>query len=156
MVQQAFAYLNDIVICMPSFFRIQRLREALELARVKITQSFQKQRKYYDLRRRSWTPYIGDKVLKKTQQLSDKAANFNAKLAEKFDGPYIVKKKQSPVIIDLQDERGRYYWHVHISKLKPYLEADESQQLMDNSLTAKQKRLVPNTEASFKRRHTTF
>ena len=73
--------------------RIQRLREALELARVEIAQSFQKQQKYYDLRRRSWTPSIGDNVLKKTQYLSDKAANFNAKLAEKFDGPYIVKKK---------------------------------------------------------------
>ena len=81
--------------------RIQRLQEALELARVKIAQSFQKQKNYYDLRRRSWTSSIGDKVLKKTQHLFDKAANFNAKLAEKFDGPYVVKKKPSPVIFDL-------------------------------------------------------
>ena len=44
--------------------KIQRLQEALELARVKIEQSFQKQKKYYDLRRRSWTPSIGDQVLK--------------------------------------------------------------------------------------------
>ena len=122
--------------------RIQRLREALELARVKIAQSFQKRRKYYDLRRRSWSPSIGEKVLKRTQHLSDKAANFNAKLAEKFEGPYIVKKKQSPVIIDLQDERGRYHQHVHISKLKPYLETNETQQLLHDSLTTNQKRLA--------------
>ena len=57
-----------------NFRRVQRLQEALELARVKIAQSFQKQQKNYDLRRRSWTPSNGDKVLKKTQHLS--GSNF--------------------------------------------------------------------------------
>ena len=102
--------------------RIRKLQEALELAKIKIAQSFQKQQKYYNLRRRNWALEIGDKVLKKTQYLSDKAAGFNAKLAERYDGPYTVKKNPSPVIVDLQDERGKYFRHVHISNLKPYQE----------------------------------
>ena len=79
-------------------------------------------KKYYNRRWRNWAPEIGDKVLKKTQYRSDKAAGFNAKLAEKYDGPYTVKKKPSPVIVDLQDERGKYFRHVHIGNLKPYQE----------------------------------
>ena len=58
----------------------------------------------------------------KTQHLSVNAANFNAKLAEKYDGPYVVKQKLSPVIVDLQDDRGKYQRNIHISKLKPYHE----------------------------------
>ena len=102
--------------------RIRKLEEALELAKIKIAQSFQKQQKYYNLRRRNWAPEIEDKVLKKMQYLSDKVAGFNAKLAEKCDVPYTVKKKPSPVIVDLQDERGKYCRHVHIGNLKPYQE----------------------------------
>ena len=102
--------------------RIHKLQEALELAKIKIAQSFQKQQKYYNLRRRNWAPENGNKVLKKTQYLSDKAAGFNAKLAEKYDGPHTVKKKPSPVIVDLQDERVKYFRHVHNGNLKPYKE----------------------------------
>ena len=85
--------------------RIKKFQDALELAKIKTPQSFQKQQRYYDLRRRDWTPAVGDRVLKKTQYLSNKVANFNAKLAEKYDGPYLVKQKLSPVIVDLQDGR---------------------------------------------------
>ena len=135
--------------------RLQRLQEAMELARVKIAQSFQKQQKYYDLRRRSWRPSIGDKVLKKTQHVSDKAANFNANLAKKFGGLYVVKKKPSPVIFDLQDDRGRYHRHVHISKLQPYLEAAETQQLMPDTTATKQTRPVPPPRPRQEQRHDT-
>ena len=135
--------------------RIQRLQEALELVRVKIAQRFQKQQTYYDLRRRSWTPSIGDKVLKKTQHLSGKTANFNAKLAGKFDGPYVVKKKPSPVIFDPQDDRGRYHRHLHIGKLKPYLEAAENQQLMPDSTSTNQRRPVPPPRPRQEQRHDT-
>ena len=66
----------------------------------------------------------------------------------KFDVPYIVMKKPSPVINDLQNERGRYHRYVHISKLKPYLEADHTQQLMHDDLTANRGSPVSPTEAT--------
>ena len=75
--------------------RIKKLHEAIELARSHIAKSFQKQHWHYNLRRRKWTPDVGDKVLKKTHFLSNKIGDFNAKLAEKFEGPYTVYKKVS-------------------------------------------------------------
>jgi len=44
---------------------------------------------------------------------------FNAKLAPKFIGPLEVRKVPSPVIVDLRDEKGKWYRHVHVRDLKP-------------------------------------
>ncbi|XP_018403330.1 PREDICTED: uncharacterized protein K02A2.6-like [Cyphomyrmex costatus] len=97
----------------------RHLEEAYELVKINLAQAFQRQQKYYDLRRRAWKPKIGEKVYKKEYPLSKKSAAFNAKLAPKFKGPLEVRRVISPVIFDLRDRSGRWHRHVHISDLKP-------------------------------------
>ncbi|XP_076300585.1 uncharacterized protein LOC143218903 [Lasioglossum baleicum] len=82
-------------------------KEARELAKCQIARSFQNQRKYYDKNRRNWEPDIGSLVLKRTHILSDKAAYRNAKLSQKYNGPFRVQRRVSPVIFDLLDN-SRY------------------------------------------------
>ena len=88
--------------------RIEKLHAAIELARSQIARSFQKQQGYYNLRRRKWAPQIGDKVLRKVHQLYNKADNFNAKLAEKFEGPFTVVKKITSYIRPEEKQRKHH------------------------------------------------
>jgi len=98
---------------------VQRnLEEAYELVRINLAQAFQRQQKYYNLRRRNWKPRVGDWVWKREHPLSKKIDAFNAKLAPKYSGPYEVKNIVSPVIVDLKSKRGKWIRHVHIQDLK--------------------------------------
>ena len=99
--------------------RIKKLHAALELARAQMAKSFQNQQKHYNLRRRRWALEVGEKVLKKTHHLSSKADNFNAKLAERYDGPYTVVMKVTSVIFDLKDKRANTARRAHVKDLKP-------------------------------------
>ena len=92
--------------------RIKKLHAALDLARTQMAKSFQTRQKHYNLRRRKWAPEIGEKVLKRTHHLSSKIDNFNAKLAERYEGPFTVTKRIIGVIFDLRDERGNMI-HTH-------------------------------------------
>ncbi|XP_011858097.1 PREDICTED: uncharacterized protein LOC105555680 [Vollenhovia emeryi] len=99
--------------------RIKQLREALELAKVKLAQIFQRQQHHYNLRRRDWRPRIGEEVWKRTHELSSKAEAFNAKLAAKFEGPFIVHRVRSPVVFDLKTIDGKNtVSRVHVRDLK--------------------------------------
>ena len=97
----------------------RRLQDAFELVRVKLARAFQRQERYYNLRRRAWRPKIGDWVWKRDHPLSRRADAFNAKLAPKFVGPLQVRRIVSPVIMDLRSAGGKWYRHVHIQDLKP-------------------------------------
>uniref|UniRef100_A0ABD2W1S7 Integrase zinc-binding domain-containing protein n=1 Tax=Trichogramma kaykai TaxID=54128 RepID=A0ABD2W1S7_9HYME len=99
--------------------RIKILQYAIELARINKAMSFQKQQKYYNIRRWDWNPNVNDKVLKRSYVLSNKVENRNAKLSQKYDGPYTVHKVVSPVIFDLK-KNGKITNHVHVKNLKPY------------------------------------
>jgi len=59
------------------------------------------------------------KVWKRLHPLSSKREAFNAKLALKYVGSLEVRKILFPVVVDLRDEKGRWYRHVHIQDLKP-------------------------------------
>ncbi|XP_024885042.1 uncharacterized protein K02A2.6-like [Temnothorax curvispinosus] len=96
----------------------RHLEEAFELAKIHLAHAFQRQQKYYNLRRRAWTPKIGDWVWKREYPLSNKAAAFNAKLAPKFRGPLEVRRIVSPVIVDLRGKSGKWIRHIHVQDLK--------------------------------------
>ena len=88
------------------------------LARTKLTQSFQKQQRHYDLRRRDWAEAIDQEVFCKTHFFSKRADNINAKMCEKCEGPYTVIRKSSHVIFDLKDGRDKITRHIHVNDLK--------------------------------------
>ncbi|XP_039309945.1 uncharacterized protein LOC120358758 [Solenopsis invicta] len=111
------------------------LEEAHDLVRIHLARAFQKQQKYYNLRRRPWQPEIGEWVWKREHPLSNKAAAFNAKLAPKFRGPLEVCNKISPVIFDLRDRRGRWTRHVHVQDLKPAPRETDGRGDTDNEAT---------------------
>nr|XP_034194962.1 uncharacterized protein LOC117611144 [Osmia lignaria] len=99
--------------------RLKNLRDAQELARTRLAQEFQRQQRHYNQRRRNWQPKIGERVWKRTHILSSKADARNAKLSKKYDGPFRVHKRVSPVIFDLRDRQGKRVDHVHVRDLKP-------------------------------------
>ncbi|XP_029673843.1 uncharacterized protein LOC115241984 [Formica exsecta] len=95
-----------------------RTAPATKTVRIKLARAFQRQERYYNLRRREWRPRVGEWVWKRDHPLSKKADNFNAKLAPKYIGPLEVRRIVSPVIVDLRSKRGKWYRHVHIQDFK--------------------------------------
>ncbi|KMQ86699.1 reverse ribonuclease integrase [Lasius niger] len=96
----------------------QKLNDANALVRVKLARAFQRQERYYNLRRRDWKPALGEWVWKREHPLSKKADAFNAKLAPKFVGPLEVRRIISPVVVDLRSRHGKWYRHIHVEHLK--------------------------------------
>jgi len=97
----------------------KQLQDANELVKIHLARAFEKQKHFYDLRRRAWKPKMGEWIWRRSHHLSKKAENFNAKLAPKYNGPYEVRRLISPVIVDLRSKRGKWLRHIHIQDLKP-------------------------------------
>ncbi|CAG6016244.1 unnamed protein product [Menidia menidia] len=79
------------------------LRDAHHHARAALDLSHKRQKHYYDLRRRHSAFGIGDLVRVKSHPRSDALANFTAKLAPLFKGPFRVSQKLSDVNYRLID-----------------------------------------------------
>lgn len=105
--------------------QLSELEEAITLARQNLAQSFQRQSRQYDKGRRNWRPNIGEKVMAKSHLLSDKGKNINAKLAPKYEGPYLVIGAPSPVIFQLKEEGTNKTRRAHIGDLKKYYTSTE-------------------------------
>lgn len=73
---------------------------------------------------------------KRQHPLSAKADVFAAKLAPQYDGPIYVRRIISPVVVDLQDGRGKWHRHVHVQNLKsaPADHAEARKQIGDGAL----------------------
>ena len=56
----------------------------------------EKQVTHYNLRRRPIEFKVGNRVLKIENKISNKADNKAGKLFNRYEGPYIVKRKISP------------------------------------------------------------
>jgi hypothetical protein len=96
------------------------LHNIFDIVRINLSRASKDQARHYNLRRRRWTPEIGQKVLIKNHALSKAADNFNAKLAPKFIGPYIITGFKSPVIALVRKPGRPALQSVHISEIKTY------------------------------------
>jgi len=78
----------------------------------------QDQARHYNLRRRQWSPAVGDIVWAKEHHLSKAAEGFAAKLAPRYDGPYQVVDFASPVICKIRHTQSKKERTVHVGELK--------------------------------------
>ena len=98
--------------------KAQRLAEVFDEVRRSMVVAAQQQAHHYNLRRRQWMPEVGQQVWVKAKHLSNAADSFAAKLAPKYDGPYLVQGFKSPVIVQLQKQGEKKIKTAHISDLK--------------------------------------
>ena len=74
----------------------------------------------YNLRRRPIKFKIGDRVLKIATRLSDKADSKAGKLYDKYECPYIIKRKIFPTVYELKNLKGKSIgeWNIYDFKLE--------------------------------------
>lgn len=82
---------------------LNKLPELYSRVAEKIKLSYERSKRYYDLRKRNLEFNVGDTVFKKNYVLSDAAKYYSAKLAPKYI-KCTVHKKLSPLIYELLDE----------------------------------------------------
>lgn len=105
--------------------KLEELQEIYKEVQEKLTQSHHKNAERYNLRRRPLSFKVNDKVWKRNFPMSDAVKGFCAKLAPKFTGPFIIRKKVSPLIYQLQDEDGKIMGNWHVSDLKAYNQSEK-------------------------------
>lgn len=83
---------------------------------MRIKKAYEKNKKYYDKKRKIIEFAVGDKVYKKNYVLSDASKYFSAKLAPKYI-PVVIKNKISKLIYDVVDKDGKSLGRWHIKDL---------------------------------------
>jgi transposase len=101
--------------------RLEKIRDALTLARLNVATNFKKQNRHYNQGCRDWRPTVGERVMFKTHILPDKNKGIKAKLAPRYDGPYVVLALPSRVIVTLAHIETKETRQAHIGNLQPYV-----------------------------------
>ncbi|KAK3921544.1 Activity-regulated cytoskeleton associated protein 1 [Frankliniella fusca] len=92
----------------------------------RLRKAYEKNAKFYNLRRREVHYAEGQIVYRRNFEKSDAAAYFSKKLAPKFVGPYTIKRRCGTRGYVLEDSEGKEDgpWHVHDLKLSPDAEPE--------------------------------
>ena len=86
---------------------MRRLDTLRDLVAKFIDESRERQAKYYNKGKKDVSFQIGDEVMRRVHILSDASKRFNAKLAPKFEGPFIIKEILSPTVYTLEPLEGK-------------------------------------------------
>lgn len=106
--------------------RIIKFSKMFAQIKEKIARARERNKKVFNKGRRDISFEIGQKVYRRNKVLSSAANYFNAKLAKKFVGPFVVKDRKGTCTYELADERGRSKGLWHVQDLKPYVECSDS------------------------------
>lgn len=96
-----------------------KLTEIRQFVKKKLHEAHEKTKQTYNLRHRPVQLSVGDFCWKRDYNLSDASKNYSAKLANKFSGPYKIKKKLGINTYELIDRQHKSLGNWHISDLKP-------------------------------------
>ena len=72
----------------------------------------------------NWTPKLNEKVLVRTQPMSDAIKGMTAKFMHVFQGPYIITQLLDHSAYELRDERGKLRGVFNKKQLRQYREAN--------------------------------
>lgn len=109
---------------------LSRVDEVVKIARRNLAKAQKRQAKFYNSKRRDWSPKINDVVYKKEFPQSKAAENFASKLAPSFSGPYRIISYESPNIVKISSEEVRpRVFRVHLKDLKQVNQEDYYQPL---------------------------
>lgn len=105
----------------PAYPILEKYKELIQTVKRNIARAQEKQRHYYNLRRRPAHFQVGDWVWVRTHPLSRASDGFMAKLAAKWKGPARVIKCLGPVnysvsFVDDPDQVDSF----HVQNLKPF------------------------------------
>ena len=98
--------------------RLRRLQVIKEEVQKNLDRANDKQATHYNLRRRPVEFKVGDKVLKIATKVSNEADSKTGKLFDKYEAPYINKKKISPTIYELKNLKGKSVGEFNINDLE--------------------------------------
>jgi hypothetical protein len=73
-----------------------------------------------------WTPKVNDKVLVRTELVSDAMAGITAKFLHPYEGPYVIAKVIPLSTFEVIEESGRVRGKFNKSSLKAYKEATKT------------------------------
>lgn len=104
--------------------RVEALQKLRNFVRERLKEAKEKVQSRYNLRRRDVSFDIGDWVWKRSFALSNAANYYTAKLADKFEGPFKVKRKVGYCVYELVDRKGKSKGNWHTQDLKPYYSED--------------------------------
>ena len=110
---------------------IQTLEQEGEGIEEKIETAYSKMRKRAEARQKrrkrgnkKWEPRVNEKVLVKTQPMSDAIKGISAKFVYLFEGPFWVSKILGHSAYELKDECGRICGEFNKKQLKQYKEEE--------------------------------
>jgi hypothetical protein len=77
-----------------------------------------------------WEPKMNERVLVKTQPMSDAVKGITAKFMYIYEGPFLISKILDHSAYEIKDERGKVRGEFNKKQLKPYREEkqDESEE----------------------------
>ena len=75
---------------------------------------------------KTWEPEVKEKVLVKSQTVSDAAVGVTANFIHPYEGPYIISRVISPSTYELSTTSGKVRGAFNKKYLKPYLEEETS------------------------------
>uniref|UniRef100_A0ABD2WCF7 RNA-directed DNA polymerase n=1 Tax=Trichogramma kaykai TaxID=54128 RepID=A0ABD2WCF7_9HYME len=101
--------------------RIAKLDELREIVMQHVDAAYERQAKYYNKDRKEVKFEIGDRVLRRTHNLSRAGDKYNKKLDEKFCGPYEIIGKKGENVYILNVKRSKKKPEVHVSHLRKWV-----------------------------------
>ncbi|XP_033225941.1 uncharacterized protein LOC117178627 [Belonocnema kinseyi] len=84
--------------------RMERLDHLRNWVCRNLDKAYETQTKYYNAGKRDRDFSVGDLVLRRNRKLSKKIANIASKLFPKFEGPFKIKRRLSPVVYTLRSK----------------------------------------------------